>query len=158
MPKKDPQEDQKKPTEPDYKGMYQRSLADLENNRKRYEQDKQQFAKYALTGATESILPVVDNFYRATDHIPAEQKDTPWTTGIMHIRKQLLDSLETWGVQEIPVKPGDPFDPSIHEAIGTLEETDIPEDHVATIQNRGYRLNGQVVRPAIVLISKNNQE
>jgi len=140
--------------EPDYKVLYQRLLADQENNRRRFEQDKQQYAKYALVGAAESLLPVVDNFYRATEHVPADQKDSAWLTGIMHIQKQLGAALEEWGVEEIPAKPGDAFDPQLHEAIGTVENAEIPEDHIATIQNRGYRLNGRVIRPVIVLTSK----
>jgi len=140
--------------EPDYKVLYQRSLADQENVRRRFEQDKVQYTKYALTGAVESLLPVVDNFYRATEHVPVEQKDSAWLMGIMHIQKQLQAALEEWGVEEIPAQPGDAFNPAIHEAIGTVENADIPEDHIATIQNKGYRLAGRVIRPVVVLTSK----
>jgi molecular chaperone GrpE len=151
-----PKTSHKTEKEPDYKELYQRSLAEQENQRKRLEQEKQQFAKFALLGAIENLLPIVDNFYRATEHVPAEQKDSPWLTGIMHIQKQLQNTLEAWGVEEIPTHLGDPLDPALHEAIGTVENSEIPEDHIVTVQNRGYRLNGRVIRPATVLTSKKN--
>jgi molecular chaperone GrpE len=100
------------------------------------------------------LLPVVDNFYRATEHVPEDQKDSTWLTGILYIQKQLISTLESWGVEEIPTKIGDPLDPTIHEAIGIVDNSDIPEDHIASIQNKGYRLNDRVIRPVVVMTSK----
>ena len=160
MPKKiEPEEvEQASPeiqvSEIDYRELYQRLLADQENLRKRFDQDKQQFLKFAHESAVESLLPIVDNFYRATEHVPEENKDSSWLTGILYIQKQLVTVMEGWGVEEIAVKSGDLLDPAVHEAIGTTENTDIPEDHIVTVQNKGYTLNGKVVRPATVITSK----
>lgn len=133
-----------------YQELYLRSVAEQENLRKRLEQEKRQFAQFALTGAVENLLPVVDNFYRATAHVPADQQNSSWLTGILHIQKQLTDILAEWGVEEIPTKPGDAFNAELHEAIGTVEAADLPEDTVAVVNQRGYKLQGKVIRPVIV--------
>jgi molecular chaperone GrpE len=151
--KKDPvatEETEEQTAQPDYQDLYQRSLAEQENLKKRLEQEKRQFAQFALSGAVESLLPVVDNFYRATEHVPAENQNSAWLTGIMHIQKQLSDVLAEWGVVEINVKPGDAFNAEEHEAIGTVDTQEVPEDAVAAVNQRGYTLNGKVLRPAKV--------
>lgn len=145
------------PEAPDYKDLYQRSLAEVENTRKRFEQEKQQISRYALGGAAESLLPVVDNFYRATEHVPAEQQGSPWLAGIFHIQKQLLDTLAEWGVREMAVAPGDSFNPAEHEAIGTVVQPDQPEDQIVTVSARGYFLHGRILRPARVITSKKTE-
>lgn len=155
----EPTEEQVVETAPEanYQDLYARALAEGENLRKRFEQEKAQFSKFALSGAVESLLPVVDNFYRATEHVPEEQKNSAWLTGIMHIQKQLLDTLSDWGVAEIPVKIGDQFDPSLHEAIGTVETDDVADDAIVSIQQRGYTLKDRIIRPAQVTTNlKNN--
>jgi molecular chaperone GrpE len=137
----------------DYHSLYQRSLADLENSRKRMEEEKRQFGKFALEGFIEELLPVIDNFYRATEHIPDEQKEAGWVTGILYIQKQLADTLAQRGVTEISAKVGDQFDPHRHEAIATENNPEIPDDHIIEIKNRGYMLHDRVLRPAHVVVS-----
>jgi len=129
-----------------------RALAELDNQRKRHHAEREQMAKFALAGFVEDLLPVIDNFYRATSHVPEEQKDSPWVTGIQYIQKNLLDVLETRGVTEIPAKPGDQFDPHLHEAIGTRDEGE--DDRILEVVNRGYKLQERVIRPSQVIVSK----
>lgn len=138
----------------DFKDKWQRALAELENNRKRHEQDKETFKKFVLEGFIADLIPVVDNFYRATEHIPQEQQNTPWVAGIQYIQKNLLDVLEQRGVGEMLVKPGDVFNPELHEAIAAEDNPDTPEDHIISIKNRGYRLYDRVIRPAQVVVRK----
>lgn len=137
----------------DYKALYQRALAEQENMRKRLTTEKDQFAKFAQLGTALDLLPVVDNFYRATDHVPADQKENAWITGILYIQKQLLDVLSSWGVEEMTVEPGQTFTPDEHEALSTTPSDSIAADHIVSIQNRGYRMNGRVIRPAQVVVS-----
>ena len=143
--------------ETSYLELYQRALAEQENLRKRMETEKRQFTKFALAGAAESLLPVVDNFYRATEHIPEDQAKSPWITGIMHIQKQLLDTLTEWGVQEIQVAPGAAFNPHQHEAIASETNPDLPDDSVIRVQQRGYMLHERVLRPAQVITNNHHQ-
>ncbi len=145
------------PQTEDYFSLYQRALAEQENMRKRLTTEKDQFAKFAQLGAVLDLLPVVDNFYRATDHVPADQKDSAWITGVLYIQKQLLDVLAQWGVEELAVKPGDAFSPDSHEALSSEQSESVPAEHIISIQNRGYTMNGRVIRPAQVVVSSGTE-
>ncbi len=138
---------------PDYEALYRRALADAENARKRMEEEKRQVTRFAQEDLISELLPVVDNFYRATEHVPEDQKNSPWTAGILHIRKQLLDVLDAAGVVEVSATIGDRFNPTQHEAIGTAVREDMEEDHIVEIKNRGYLLRDRVLRPAMVIVS-----
>jgi len=142
------------PEEDDYKERWQRALADLENLRRRADIERQDTAKYALKSFIEDLLPVIDNFYRATEHVPAELKDSPWVAGMLYIQKNLLDTLESRGVKEIPAKNGDQFDPTHHEGIQTIESDEQP-DHSIKVINRGYMLHDRILRPVQVAVYSN---
>ena len=147
-------DEQSEATQPDYKELYQRTLADQENARRRGEQERQAFTKFALEGFVHDLLPIVDNFDRATEHVPDAQKSDPWTTGILHIQKQLTSLLEEYNVTEIPAKLGDHFDHNMHEAIGTEEQEGAAEDTIIAIKTKGYRLHDRLLRPTQVIVSK----
>jgi molecular chaperone GrpE len=139
--------------QPDYQALYQRALADQENARKRATQEREQQAKFAHMSAALDILPIVDNFSRALDHAPADQKDTSWITGVLYIQKQLTDVLETWGVVKMQLKPGDMFNPELHEALSAEAATDQPEDSILRVQTDGYLMHGRVLRSAQVIVA-----
>jgi molecular chaperone GrpE len=139
--------------EPDnHREKWQRAVAEMENMRKRFESDRITHNKYALDSFIEELLPVVDNFYRATEHVPAELQNSAWVTGIMYIQKNLLDVLEHRGVKEIVANPGDSFDPAKHEAISAAEGSAFNEHQVAEIKNKGYMLHDRVLRPTQVTV------
>lgn len=137
----------------DHKELWQRALAELENLRKREATERQNHAKYALQAFLEDLLPVVDNFYRATEHVPSELQNSAWVNGILYIQKNLLDVMSQRGVVPIEAKPGDPFDPTRHEAIGTVEG-DQPEETIASVVAQGYMLHDRVLRPTQVTVNK----
>ena len=137
----------------DYKEKWQRAVADLENARKRFETDRTNLLKYGTEALIDDLLPVVDNFYRATEHIPAEQQSSPWVAGIQYIQKNLLDVLEARGLAEIPCKAGDAFDPSVHESIESVENAELPDDSVVEVKSKGYRLHGKLLRPVRVSVN-----
>ena len=139
--------------EPDYKDKWQRALADMENMRKRSEADRLNLSRYALEGFVEELLPVVDNFYRATEHVPAELQESAWVKGVMYIQKNMLDVLERRGITEIPANVGDSFDPAKHESIGTAELPDQADDTITEVKNKGYMLHERVLRPSQVIIN-----
>ena len=101
------------------------------------------------------IVPVLDNFRAATMHVPPEQKDSPWVTGIQYIEKQLETVLVENGVTTIEAEPGTLFDPSLHEAVGTEEgsEEKSEEHKIAKVLQKGYKVGSTVVRPARVSVS-----
>lgn len=144
--------------EPDYQEKWQRAMAELENFRRRTEAEKLELAKYAIKSLVEDLIPVVDNFYRATEHIPAEQQGSPWVAGIGYIQKNLLDALEARGVKEITAKDGDHFDASKHEAIQNPETDQSELEDTIKIINRGYMLHDRVLRPVQVAVYSTNNK
>ena len=139
--------------EEELKEKWQRAMAELENTRKRFAQERISITRFANEELISELLPVIDNFYRATEHVPDEQKSSSWVVGIQYIQKQLLDILEQQGLKELDVKPGQSFNLAQEEAIGTVEQ-DGEEDLVVEVKTRGYNLHEKILRPAQVIVSK----
>lgn len=135
---------------------WKRAQADLENYRKRTEEDKAGLIKYAHANVILQILPVLDNFKRAAQHIPASDGNEQlkaWVEGVKSIEKQFEQVLQTIGVVEVTVKIGDAFDPAFHEAL-MQEDSDQPADTITGIIEPGYSLHGRLLRPVKVRVSK----
>ena len=139
--------------ESEYREKWQRALAETENLRKRQEVERVNWSKFALNDFLSDLLPVLDNFDRATEHVPAELQNSAWVTGILYIQKNLMDTLSRKGVEEIPVKIGDSLDPAKHEAIG-VEEVEGEEDKITKVVNKGYMIHDRVLRPVQVFVSQ----
>lgn len=129
--------------------MSKRALADLANFRKRVEDERASFAKFASLSLILEILPILDNFQRALRHVPEEWKESEWVKGVLHIEKQLEEVVKKCGLEEIPSPVGQPFDPLRHEAI-----TQAPgaKDMVLEELDAGYMLDDKVVRPTKVKV------
>ncbi len=143
--------DKLKKSEPDYKKLsekyldsWKRCQADFENYKKDQAKVWEEFAKFAKIDVISQFLPVLDNFEASFAHIPEKEKDSAWVTGITHIKRQIEDVLKNNNVEEISVKAGDKFNPEVHEAIAGKG------DKVKKILQRGYKLNGKIIRPAKV--------
>lgn len=102
---------------------WQRCQADFDNYKKRQVEAQKELAQYAGQNMLNELLPVMDNFHMATAHVPADQKDSPWLTGIMYIQQQLDKVLEDNGMVEIRVEIGDDFDAEIMEAVTEQVQT-----------------------------------
>jgi molecular chaperone GrpE len=142
--------------EEEYLFGWKRCMADFENYKKRQQENQKSLGEYLKIDSMLRILPVIDNFHSATEHIPAEQKEVPWVVGIMYIQKQLEDILKENGVTEITVKVGDEFDPTFHEAIA---DNEVKEDGEKDLDNKikkvvvkGYKLGEKVIRAARVIV------
>jgi molecular chaperone GrpE len=131
----------------------QRALADLANFKRRVEQERSQFVKAANTGLILELLPILDNFQRAMDHVPEELQGNEWTKGIEQIEKQFVGAFERLGVQELEVKAGDELDVEKHEA---LMQEDGEKDTVLGVLEKGYILGDRVLRPAKVKVGNGN--
>jgi molecular chaperone GrpE len=136
-----------------YLDGWKRCQADFENYKKRQAENQKNLVAYANINLITEILPVLDNFHASTEHIPSEQKENAWVTGIMHIQKQLEKVLEDNNVSEIKIKPGDKFDPEMMEAI---ENKECPPEKcknvVKKIVTRGYRMGEKVIRAGRVTV------
>lgn len=133
-----------------------RALADFENFRKRIERERSEMTLVAKVNLLHELLPVLDNFNRAINHLPIELKENPWTTGILAIAKQLKGLVERQGLETIAPNPGDPFDPKLHEAISHEPNDSIFADNIIETIEVGYAVDSQVLRPAKVRVSSGN--
>jgi molecular chaperone GrpE len=130
-----------------------RERADFANYKRRMERDLKDAKDKAGLDTISKVLPVVDDFERALQNIPADLRDNPWVSGTALIQKKFDKLLDEYGVQIIdPV--GQPFDPHQHEAIGTDTSTDdIPSGHVTATLQKGYISGERVLRPALVRVA-----
>lgn len=129
---------------------WKRERADFENYKKRQVEDRKDMITFSNLNLISELLPILDNFYVSTDHIPEDQKESPWVTGIMHIQKQLEKILEDNGVSEIMVKVGDKFDPEIMEAISDSNDSD--KNIVKKVLMKGYKLDKKVIQAVKVTV------
>lgn len=129
-----------------------RLAADFDNFKKRVRQERLELLQYASASLAERLLPVVDDFERVLEHAP-EGTDSNWLKGVRMTVQKLQDALQSVGVETIEAV-GAPFDPKLHEAIGTEESADQPEDTVVKELRRGYRIHDRVLRPALVSVAR----
>ena len=128
-----------------------RLQAEFDNARKREQRERTDYRAFAVADAVEQFLPVLDNFRLALNsNGTAEQL----RTGVELIAKQMDDVLRALNV--VPVETvGQPFDPRVHEALESVERTDLPDHQVIDEIRRGYRIKDRLLRPALVRISVN---
>ena len=127
---------------------YLRLMADFQNYKKRVEKEKRDLYSYANEKIMNDLLTVMDNFERALEH----DADENFKEGIEMIFKQLSDVLEKDGLAEIPAL-GEEFDPNVHSAVMTEETEDYESGKVSGVMQKGYTLNGKVIRPAMVKVA-----
>jgi len=131
-----------------------RLQAEFENARKRAERERNDYRDYATGNVVEQFLPVLDNFELALkSNGTAEQL----RHGVELIVKQMEEILRQLQVNPIPTV-GEAFDPRIHEALGSVERSDLPDQHVAEEIRRGYKLRDRLVRPAMVRVVHNPKQ
>ncbi len=129
---------------------WKRCQADFENYKKDQAKHQEEFAKFAKIDMISQILPVLDNFEISLAHVPEKNKENGWVEGIVHIKRQIEDVLRNNGVEEIVVKVGDDFNPALHEAmVGGGGK----KQKISKIIQKGYRINGRVLRAARVEVS-----
>lgn len=131
-----------------------RLQAEFENARKRAERDKIANRDHAVGNVVEKFLPVLDHFEMA---LKADGTVEQLRSGVELIVKQMEDVLRQLHVTAIPTL-GVEFDPRHHEALGTVERHDLPDQHVAEEIRRGYKLRDRLLRPALVRIASNPKQ
>ena len=131
-----------------------RMQAEFDNARKRAERERVEFRDIATGKVVEQFLPVIDNFQLALN---ASGDMEQLRSGVALIVKQMDEALQKMQVNAIPAV-GEPFDPRVHEALGSVERDDIPDQHVAEEIRRGYRLRDRLLRPALVRVAHNSKQ
>jgi len=135
------------------RSQYMRIAADFDNFRKRQSRDQDDLRLQIICSTLGEILPVVDNFERARQQLKPQHEEAQALHGSYQgLYRQLVDVFKQLGVSPMRVE-GEPFDPNLHEAVLREESHDHPEDVVTEELQRGYHLDGRVLRHALVKVS-----
>lgn len=131
-----------------------RAKAEVENMRRRSEQEIDKARKYALSRFAEELLPVLDNLERTIQAADAENEVVkPLVEGVDLTHKTFIGVVEKFGLKEINPE-GETFNPELHQAMSIQESPDHEPNTVMFVMQKGYELNGRVIRPAMVMVSK----
>ncbi len=130
-----------------------RAHADAQNARRRAEQDVEKAHKFALEKFTKELLPVIDSLERAIEAF--DQNDAPEALreGVEMTLSMFISTLGKFSVEQLNPE-GEPFDPQFHEAMSMVPNPEVEPNTVIAVMQKGYLLNGRLVRPAMVMVSK----
>jgi len=135
-----------------FKDLYQRARADFDNYQKRSQRDQAQERKFAHGNLALDLLPVIDNFDRATAAAQQAGEKGPLVQGVAMVQAQLLDLLRRHGITPIDAQ-GKPFDPNLHQAMLQQPSGQHPPGTVVQVLEPGYMIHDRVLRPARVAVS-----
>jgi molecular chaperone GrpE len=135
-----------------------RTLAELDNYRKRAEREREETAKFATTGFARELLTVADNLRRALESVPEDHEHPEkllksLMEGVEITEKELLFAFKKHGIEKIEPL-GKPFDHHLHQAMFEVESPDQPPGTVVHVLQPGYQLSGRLLRPALVGVAK----
>ncbi len=131
-----------------------RTKADAQNVTRRAEQDVEKARKFALERFCGELLPVVDNLERALEAAAGDNDIVkPIAEGVELTLKSLQEVLKKFHIEALDPQ-GEPFDPQLHQAMSMVENGDVEPNTVIAVMQKGYTLNGRLVRPAMVMVSK----
>ncbi len=132
-----------------------RARAEVQNMRNRCEADVEKAHKYALEKFSVALLPVMDNMERALQAVPdpEDERVKAICEGIQLTIREFSDILARFNIEVIDPQ-GQPFDPQFHEAMSMVENRDVEPNTVIAVMQKGYSLNGRVIRPAMVMVAK----
>jgi len=127
-----------------------RNKAEMDNTRKRLAREKEEFQQYSIIQTLQALLPILDGFQLA---LAAEGGGEDYRRGVEIIYLQFQGTLLRLGLEPIEAK-GKLFDPKVHEAIATVETTEVPDQHVVDELQRGFFFRNRLVRPAKVRVAR----
>jgi molecular chaperone GrpE len=136
-----------------------RTLAEMENLRKRTKREVDDARSYGITGFARDILDIADNLQRALDAVPAELRDTPdpglksLIDGVELTERSLLTTLEKNGVRKFD-PTGEKFDPNFQQAMYEVPDASVPSGTVVQVVQAGFMIGDRILRPALVGVSK----
>lgn len=141
-------EESKKSLE-DLNDRHTRLIAEFDNLKKRSMKEREGLYNSIMSDVISSFLPVVDNLEKALE---AETKDEEYKKGIEMVLKQFKDVLTSNGVKEIKAI-GEEFDPSLHEAVGMIQDEKLGEKIIAQEYRKGYMIGSKVIRHSMVVVA-----
>jgi molecular chaperone GrpE len=143
----------------DLKDKLLRTLADMENMRRRTEREVADARTYGIANFARDMLTVADNFQRAIDNLPAEAREgaepafKALIEGIELTERDMLKALERHGVKRLEPQ-GQKFDPNVHQAMFEVPDPSVPSGTVVQVVQTGYVIGDRVLRPALVGVAK----
>lgn len=140
-----------------FRNLLQRVQADSINYKRRVEEEREELQKRANANLVTRLLPVLDDFQRALQHIPKDDALSPWLAGAELAYRNLRGVLDSFGVTQIEAL-GKTFSPLEHESVFYEVSNDHEEGQVMSVIREGYKLHGRVLRPAQVTVSKRKEE
>lgn len=136
-----------------YYDLYLRSLAEMDNFKKRSARDKEEYSKYAATPLIKKLLPVMDDLERALTQFDSSKDLEALSKGVEMIARKLQEVMNSEGVEQVEAL-GKPFDPEYHQPLLVEESDEHPENTIIEELQTGYTLHGRVIRPSLVKVSK----
>ena len=145
----------KKVEEVDYKAKYYYIAAEMENLRKRLNREKETLIKFGNEDLLKNMLDVLDNFDRTVEALEKDEdeKIKNIVVGINMVRKMFFDTLAKYGLTQVETE-GKMFDPNFHEAMAQQEMEGKKESEIIQVFQKGYILNGRLLRAAKVIVAK----
>jgi molecular chaperone GrpE len=143
----------------EYKDKLLRTLAEMENLRRRTEREVADARTYGIASFARDVLAVADNMHRALEAIgpelreEGEAKVKSLIEGVELTERELLKNLEKYGVRKFSPQ-GEKFDPNVHQAMYEVPQADVPPGHVAQVVQAAYMIGDRVLRPALVGVAK----
>lgn len=134
--------------------QYLRAQAELENQRRRFERELEAAHKYAMERFASEMLTVCDNLEMGLDAAQKSQELASLVEGTELTLKTLLHAFEKFSIAAVNPQPGDRFDPELHQAMTTQESATQPPNTVLMTMQKGYLLQGRVLRPAMVIVAR----
>jgi molecular chaperone GrpE len=139
------------------KNAAMRAQADAQNIQRRAEQDVEKARKFALERFCSELLPVADNLERALEAAAIAAIDDkivkPIAEGVELTLKSFQGAMKKFNIEVVDPQ-GEPFDPQLHQAMSMVENNEVEPNTVIAVMQKGYTLNGRLVRPAMVMVSK----
>ncbi len=136
----------------EYRDLSQRLAADYQNLQKDTEKRMTEFRKYSNEQLVLELAPVLDYFNSAFAAVPEEELNSGWMLGIKHIKDHFIKVLNENNIEIIETS-NQTFDPELHEAVSE-EDSQLPEDTIIKETQAGFKLQGRVIKPAKVVVSK----
>jgi molecular chaperone GrpE len=137
----------------DYMKKWQYAQAELANVRRRGQQERDDLVKFGVAPLAAALLEVLDNFERAEQTLPPPFRSYTWVNGVFLIHRQIEYYLQQHGVEAIETA-NQRYDPALHEAIAQEHHDTIGEGMIIAEVQRGYRMHGRLLRPALVRVSQ----
>jgi len=144
----------------EHKDRVLRTLAEMENLRKRTEREVNDMRQYGIASFARDVLAVADNMERALEALDAELREAAnpgvkaLLDGVELTERELLKVLDKHGVKKYEPQKGDKFDPNLHQAMYEVPDASVPSGMVVQVIQPGYMIGERILRPALVAVSK----